>query len=107
MNLIFERNMVNPETVKRAGMVTYINADAVFQDTPSGMDETLIRLVGNNPLRIIAQGVFGVHPTDPIINREDALIILSNEENRRLLREGRVIIVMDDSTLRIPSAPRP
>ncbi len=104
MNLLFERNMVHPETAKNQGIVTYVNSDAVFRAVPSGMDDALIRLVGNNPLRIIAQGVFGANPTDPVINREDALIIMSHEENRKLLQEGKVVIVLNGSTLRKNSA---
>jgi hypothetical protein len=46
--------------------------------------------------------VYGIRPTDPIIDREDALLILSSEENIRLLREGRVAIVLDQSVLRNP-----
>jgi hypothetical protein len=102
MNLLYERNMVYPETAKNQGIVRYVDENAVLQDTPTGIHDELISLVGENPLRIIAQGVFGIHPTDPIINREDALIIISNEENRKLLQEGRVVIVLDSSSLQIP-----
>jgi hypothetical protein len=59
----------------------------------------LAALVGNNPLRVIARGVYGIRPTDPIIDREDALLILSSEENLLLLREGRVAIMLDQSVL--------
>jgi hypothetical protein len=59
----------------------------------------LAELVGNNPLRIIARAVYGIRPTDPVIDREDALLILSSEENLRLLREGRVAIMLDKSVL--------
>jgi len=37
---------------------------------------------------------------DPIIGREDALMIISTPENRDLLRNGRVAIIVDDSVLR-------
>jgi hypothetical protein len=100
MNLIFERNMVNPNTAKNRGILTYVDTNAVFRETPSSMDDVLIHLVGNNPLRIIAQGIFGENPTDPIINRDDALVIISSEENRKLLQEGRVVIVLDSSTIK-------
>jgi hypothetical protein len=56
--------------------------------------------VGDRPLRLIARGVFGARPTDPIIDSEDALIIISSEENRRLLREGKVVIVLNDEVLK-------
>jgi hypothetical protein len=71
-----------------------------MRSTPSGIDPSLIPLVGENPLRIIARGIFGVQPTDPIIDGEDAGLILSNEANRRLLREGRVVIVLDKAQLK-------
>jgi hypothetical protein len=61
--------------------------------------------VGNNPLKIIARGSFGVRPTDPVIDKDDALLILSSETNRQLLREGRVIIVLNQEKLSAPLAP--
>jgi hypothetical protein len=39
-------------------------------------------------------------PTDPIINTDDALLIMSTESNRNLLREGKLVIIIDDSMLR-------
>jgi hypothetical protein len=57
--------------------------------------------VGSNPLRIIARGVFGIDPTDPVIDRDDALLILSTENNRRLLREGRVVLVLNEGKLKL------
>lgn len=100
MNLLYERNMVRPNTARNQGIVKYVDTSSVFQETPSGLNRELIDFVGDNPLRIIAQGVFGTNPTDPIINRDDALIIISNEENRKLLQEGKVIIVLDNSTIK-------
>jgi hypothetical protein len=55
--------------------------------------------VGNNPLRIVANGVYGQTPTDPVIDREDALLIFSSEANRRLLREGKVALILEKNTL--------
>jgi hypothetical protein len=97
MNLIYERNMVDPEMVRT--MVQYVSSESIFQATPSGLDDRLKARVGDNPLRIIARGLFGIRPTDPIIDREDALLILSSEDNRRLLREGRVIFVLKSDAL--------
>ncbi|MDR2662968.1 MAG: polymerase [Treponema sp.] len=98
MNLIYERNMIDPGHA--GGMIRYALRDAVTVSSPSGLEEALIPLVGTNPLRIMARGVFGVVPTDPVIDREDALLILSTENNRRLLREGRVVLVLNRETLR-------
>jgi hypothetical protein len=102
MSLIYERSMMDPDRARSAAMIRYASPSGVFHPTPSGLSPELAALVGGNPLRIIARGVYGIRPTDPIIDREDALLILSSEENIRLLREGRVAIVLDQSVLRNP-----
>jgi hypothetical protein len=48
--------------------------------------------------------VYGIRPTDPVIDREDALLILSSEDNLLLLREGRVAIMVDPGVLKNPLA---
>ena len=99
MNLIFERNMVIP----RDGTIArYFPADAIFAGGPSGLSPEIAAVVGDRPLRIFARGAFGVQPTDPIISHEDALLIISTEINRNLLREGRIAIILDDSVLKNP-----
>ena len=100
MNLIFERNMIEPSFARDAGVVRYTSRESIMLTTPSGMDAALVKRVGRNPLRIIARGIFGAVPTDPIIDREDALLILSSEHNRRLLTEARIAIVLDKKELR-------
>lgn len=109
MNLIYERNMLDPQAeldsggkrikVQDWGMIRYAARESVTRNTPSGLDDELIKRVGANPLRIMAREIFGAVPTDPVIDRDDALLILSGEHNRRLLREGRVIIVLSKTTL--------
>ncbi|MDR1390123.1 MAG: polymerase [Treponema sp.] len=97
MELVFERgNTANPEW----GMVRYASRESVSDRSPSGISGELRERVGDYPLRIMAQGVFGTMPTDPVIHRDDALLILSSESNRRLLREGRVVIVVEKSALK-------
>ena len=103
MNLIFERNLTDP-AVTRSGqnpVVRYARTDNIFRPTPSGLNDDLISLVGERPLRIFARSVYGLNPTDPIIDRADAQLILSTENNRRLLQEGKVAIVINDSMLKI------
>jgi hypothetical protein len=99
MNLIYERSMMDADRARSSDMVRYVSSSSVFRPTPSGLSPELAELVGNNPLRIIARAVYGIRPTDPVIDREDALLILSSEENLRLLREGRVAIMLDKSVL--------
>jgi hypothetical protein len=106
MNLVYERNVLDPKSASRT-LVRYAAEADIFRDTPSGLSPELSALVGDNPLRIIARGVFGIRPTDPVIDREDALVILSSEDNRRLLREGKVAIILQDGALetRLEAAP--
>ena len=103
MNLIFERNMLNPGA---GAMARYFCRRAVFAGGPTGLSPELAAFVGDRPLRIFARGAFGATPTDPIISRDDALMIISTQENRNLLHQGRVAIVLDDSVLSSPFAGR-
>lgn len=93
MNLIYERNMVDPQLAGERGIVRYAHAAQVLSDTPSGIDPSLQSLIGNDPMRILARGLFGIRTTDIIIDRQDALSIIGNEQNRQLLKEGRVVII--------------
>jgi hypothetical protein len=97
MNLIYERSMLARQNVP---MVRYSPPDSIFRNNPSGLSPELREVVGDRPLRIFARGVFGIKPTDLIIDRSDALVIISTEENRRLLSEGRVAIILNESVLR-------
>ncbi len=86
MNTILERNLVSPEAIHRWGLVGYtddLEAAALEERT------------GDNPLRIAASAVFGTSRTDLVISREEALRILALPENRALLREGRIVVVID------------
>ncbi len=89
--VVFEPRMVEPEYFERWGPVGY---------TSPGREDRFLERVGPNPMRILAAGVFGTHPADLMIPREDVLRLLSREENRRLLAEGRVLIVVDEQHIR-------
>jgi hypothetical protein len=97
MNLIYERGML---TSRDTSMVRYSPLHNIFQNTPSGLTPELEGIVGDRPLRIFARGVFGINPTDIIIDSNDALLIISTEANQRLLSQGKVVIVLDDSVLK-------
>lgn len=90
MNLLYERNMADPEVARRSGIVHYGSAldEARYADR-----------IGRSPLRILARGLFGMLPTDPIIDRDDAMKIISSDENRALLNEGRVVIVLNEKAI--------
>ena len=97
MNLIYEKSMLEPRNIPMARYSSYQN---IFQDSPSGLSAELRKVAGDRPLRIFARGVFGINPTDLIIDREDALIILSSDENRGLLSQGKVAIILNESVLK-------
>ncbi|MDR2608558.1 MAG: polymerase [Treponema sp.] len=97
MNLIFEKNML--KSGHSGPVVRYAKERDIFLSTPSGLSEELLSLAGERPLRIIAREIFGKRPTDPVIDREDALLITGNERNRELLREGRLVFVLADEVL--------
>jgi hypothetical protein len=97
MNLIYNRNMLESHDTP---MVRYMPLMDIFQNNPSGLSAELREFAGERPLRIFARGVFGINPTDLIIDREDALLIISSEANRRLLSQGKVAIILDDSVMK-------
>lgn len=90
MNLIYERNMGDPDLERAQQMVLYHWSDneALYQDR-----------VGMDPLHISARKVYGRFRTDPVISRKDALKILAVPENLELLRQGKVVILLDKDQL--------
>ena len=93
MDLLYEKNMVDSEIAKSQGIVNYAWSD----------DESSYQhIVGKDPLRISARKVFGANRTDPVISRTDALKILSVPENLQLLKEGKIVILLDKENLIYP-----
>jgi len=99
MNLVYEQDMTDPLRKEGTLIVRYASQDSIFRPTPSGLDGDLAALLGPNPLRILARELFGISPTDMVIDRADSLKIVSTENNRRLLREGRVLLVLNAAQL--------
>lgn len=93
MNLIYERNMGDPDSEFKNGMIGYD-----WRDDESSYHAR----IGSDPLHIKARKVYGHLRTDPVISREDALKILSVPENVKLLQEGKVIILLDKENLTYP-----
>jgi hypothetical protein len=96
MNLLFDRN----KTQSGAVPFYYMNVENILGPRPGGLSPEAEAAVGINPLRIIATEVFGERPTDLIIAAEDAVKVLSNEDNRRLLREGKLVIILNETVLK-------
>jgi hypothetical protein len=86
MNLVLNEEMCDPAYLRQWGMVAY------SYDQDEGPFLERIRVA---PLRTVARGVFGIRATDIILSRETARQLLSSEENRSLLRQGRILVIID------------
>lgn len=82
---LMEAGYIDPEYARRWGPVLY--SDNI-------LDAELSARIGARPLRIIAYGAFGRYPTDLVISYRDALQVLATENNRSLIAEGRVAIIL-------------
>ncbi|WP_252714458.1 OmpA family protein [Treponema pectinovorum] len=90
MNLIYERNMGDPKIESEQGFVHYDWSE----------DENRYKdRIGIDPLHISARKVYGRFRTDPVISRKDALKILSVPANLELLRQGKVVVLLDKENL--------
>ncbi len=90
MDLVYEKNMVVPDTAKSSGIVDYLPGQGSSKKTARA---------GNDPLWITAKKVYGVNRCDPVISQEDFLRIATVPENLELLRQGKVVILLDSSQL--------
>lgn len=90
IRLLLESGMVEPEYLRRWGAAAY-TSDPDLED----FEER----IGTDPLYVAADGVFGTRPANPIIPSQTANRLLTLDENRELLAEGRVVIVLDPEVL--------
>ncbi|HUX38853.1 MAG TPA: hypothetical protein VMV44_13215 [Rectinemataceae bacterium] len=84
MAVVMDRWVVDPRILVAQGPLAYVGAR-------SADDEAR---VGDEPLLIRATGLFGSYRTDLIISDDDAARILGRAENRKLIADGRVIVVI-------------
>jgi len=90
MDGVYDKNMVDPAIARARGIVSY----------QTSTDESLYEeRIGSDPLRISAREVYGQYRTDPVISWDDYLKIITVPENRRLLAEGKVVIICDAKAL--------
>ncbi len=90
MNIIYEKNIADKKVVQNQGLVAYN-----WQDNFELYEER----VGTDPLYIKACKVYGRNRTDPLIRRKDALKIITVDANRKLLAEGKVVVLLDKKNL--------
>lgn len=84
MRTVVDKVRMDPQYLKRWGAVAYTKG---FNEKP------YIDRIGLSPLRIVATGLFGESPTDMIISDQDANTLLSTENNRTLLAQGRILVI--------------
>lgn len=85
MTLVYERNMVDPKIASKQGINSYFN---------DVNDKDFEKRVGDDPLWITAEQVFGVYRCDPVISSEDYLRIATVPANLKLLQEGKIAILL-------------
>ncbi len=85
MTLVYERNMVDPKIASKKGINSY---------TTDINDKDVEKRIGDDPLWITAEEVFGVYRCDPVISRDDYLRIATVAENLKLLKEGKIVILL-------------
>lgn len=90
MTLVYERNMVMPDVAKSSGIVSYLPGQGSKKQTERA---------GNDPLWISARKVYGVNRCDPVISKEDYLRITTVPANLELLKQGKVVILLDSDML--------
>lgn len=90
MDLLYEKNMVDPQIAVKQGIV-YYSSEEDFSFYKNR--------IGNDPLWINAKQVYGVNRIDPVISKDDYLRIACIEANRKLLEQGKVVILLNKEEL--------
>jgi len=87
MKTVVEKEQCDPESLVRWGMAQYSDSLDLKPFSPR---------IGSFPLHIVARGIYGKNGTDIIIPTEDAEKLLALKENRDLLIQGRILIIVDN-----------
>ncbi|TVR02747.1 MAG: hypothetical protein EA403_08510 [Spirochaetaceae bacterium] len=98
MRTVLSFDMVPSDVVRTSGMVRY---------TDNAQDPMIQTVAGDDPLYIVATGLFGTTVTDLLIPTDAADRILFSDSNRELLRSGQVVVVVPAQNLRETTQIRP
>lgn len=84
-DVLVSADMIDDAVLRHWGVAAYSEStdEAPFVDR-----------IGRNPLRVEASSVFGIAPTDPVVPQTTAMRLTRREENRRLIAEGRILVVV-------------
>jgi hypothetical protein len=97
MNLLYDPNDAAEDGHRPS--FRYMATANIFSARPGGLSTEAEAIVGTNPLRVLASAVFGIRPTDLILQNSDALK-LKSPETRSLLDAGKLVIILDDGVLK-------
>jgi hypothetical protein len=89
-HVVLETDRLRPEVINARGPVAYAT---------SATDPIVEERAGTRPMRTVATGVFGRYATDPIISAGDAEVFFAEPANQDIIREGRVVIILEESVL--------
>lgn len=89
MNPVLSAEMCDPQALRKWGVAAY-----AYSGEEAALEAFRDR-VGDLPLRTMARGVFGRNATDILLSAEVARQLLTRQHNRDLLREGRILIIID------------
>jgi hypothetical protein len=90
MNLVLDREMCDPDALRKWGMVAYTTQTDERPHFPR---------IGPGPMRILARGVFGRNGTDLMIPTEAARRLLGTEQGRQILTQGRILVVYNQTNI--------
>lgn len=90
LRIVLQAAMVQPSTKEQRGIVGY--------DTEYSREKWRGR-VGDNPLLLYASGVRDERGSNLIISSRDAQKILIREHNRNLIRDGKILMVLDEAII--------
>lgn len=96
-NLIASPAMLAPEVLMARGFSGYAISEYIATKSSQTEDHEgkIQKRVGQSPLRILARGIFGTNRTDLILHDESVRTILSRQENIDLIRQGKIMIIVE------------
>ncbi|WP_306701190.1 hypothetical protein [Borrelia sp. BU AG58] len=83
VKLYFDKRMVEPDALRRWGMLEYTNDISYINKDR----------IGDYPLKLVARGIYGRNRSDIILDEFSIGKLFSNKNNINLLREGRLVVI--------------
>ncbi len=97
LNPIISREFVDPQVILRQGAMPYVQAIG---------SPKLTNIVGENPLIILVEELWGVYKSDMIISNEDKFKILGQQKYRDFIHAGKFAVALnEDEQIDVFAAP--